>query len=81
MKEFHCGSLVPGCHWHSADEDTAELVKRAIDHMKTAHGDRHVGPSLVARIRQNIHEQEEDRPVRQGHIASTSRWWGALPRF
>ena len=29
MKQFKCGTLVPGCQWHAEAEDTAELVRRA----------------------------------------------------
>ncbi|MBN9403798.1 MAG: glycoside hydrolase family protein [Burkholderiales bacterium] len=25
MKEFHCGSLVPGCQWHTRAEEEAEV--------------------------------------------------------
>ncbi len=29
MKEFHCGSLVPGCEWHTRAEEEAEVMRRA----------------------------------------------------
>ncbi len=34
MKEFHCGSLVPGCEWHTRAEEEAEVMRRAIEHMR-----------------------------------------------
>ena len=32
MKEFHCGSLVPGCEWHTRAEEEAEVMRRAVEH-------------------------------------------------
>ncbi len=29
MKEFYCGSLVPGCEWHTRAEEEAEVMRRA----------------------------------------------------
>jgi hypothetical protein len=29
MKEFQCGSLVPGCDWHTRHEEEAEIIRRA----------------------------------------------------
>ena len=34
MKEFHCGSLVPGCEWHTRHEEEAEVIRRAAEHMR-----------------------------------------------
>jgi hypothetical protein len=28
MKEFHCGSLVPGCDWHTRHDEEAEVMRR-----------------------------------------------------
>ena len=40
MKEFHCGSLVPGCDWHTRHEEEAEIMRRAVEHMREIHGER-----------------------------------------
>ncbi|MCA0425753.1 MAG: tRNA-guanine transglycosylase, partial [Proteobacteria bacterium] len=39
MRLFECGSLVPGCDWHTRANDDAEVVRRAVEHMRTAHGE------------------------------------------
>jgi predicted small metal-binding protein len=58
MKEFQCGTLVPGCEWHTRNEDDAEIVKSAVDHMRTVHGETLIRENMVENIKQRI------RPVR-----------------
>ena len=38
MKEFQCGTLVPGCDWHTRAEEEAEVMRRAVEHMRETHG-------------------------------------------
>lgn len=59
MKEYHCGSLVPGCEWHTRDEDEAEVVRRAVEHMRSAHDETHVRPGMVDRIKERIKDTSE----------------------
>jgi predicted small metal-binding protein len=33
MKEFHCGSLVPGCEWHTRADEEAEVMRRAVGYL------------------------------------------------
>lgn len=54
MKQYEC--LVPGCPWHTQAEDTAEIVRRAADHMRSAHNESAVRPDMIDRIKQRIHE-------------------------
>lgn len=54
MKEFHCGSLVPGCDWHTRHEDEAEVMRRSIEHMRSAHGEDTIRESMVDAIRSRI---------------------------
>ena len=56
MKEFQCGTLVPGCEWKTAAEDDAEIVRRAVDHLKTAHEENIVRENMVSNIKQRIRE-------------------------
>ena len=56
MKQFKCGTLVPGCQWHAEAEDTAELVRRAVEHLKTNHDEVTVRPDMVEHIKQRITE-------------------------
>lgn len=64
MKAYECGSLVPGCDWHTQAEETAEVVSRTVEHMRSAHGEAEVRPSTVDQIKQRIHETE---PADQHH--------------
>lgn len=54
MKEFHCGSLVPGCEWHTRHEDEAEIIRRATEHMRNAHEEMTVSETTVEAIRSRI---------------------------
>ncbi|RLQ88346.1 DUF1059 domain-containing protein [Notoacmeibacter ruber] len=56
MKRFDCGTLVPGCHWHTQAEEEAEVVRRASEHLRSAHGETHVRPNMVDEIKSRIRE-------------------------
>lgn len=56
MKEFHCGSLVPGCDWHTRAEEEAEVIRRAVEHMRQAHGETIIRESMIDAIRSRIVE-------------------------
>lgn len=54
MKQYEC--LVPGCEWHTKAEDSAEIVRRAAEHLRNVHGESVVRPDMIDRIKQRIHE-------------------------
>ena len=54
MKQYEC--LVPGCPWHTQAEDSAEIVRRAAEHLRSVHSESEVRPEMVERIKQRIHE-------------------------
>ncbi|WLS02899.1 DUF1059 domain-containing protein [Shinella oryzae] len=54
MRLFECGSLVPGCEWHTRASDNAEVVRRAVEHMRTAHGETTIRENMVENIKQRI---------------------------
>jgi len=58
MKTFHCGSLVPGCEWHTRAESEAEIVSRTIDHLRETHGETIIRPSIVEQIKARMSDQE-----------------------
>ena len=58
MKQFECGTLVPGCTWHTEAEDSAEVVRRAADHLRSAHGENEVRPEMIERIKERTHEAD-----------------------
>ncbi len=57
MKVFKCGSLVPGCDWHTRHEDEAEVVRRAVEHLHAAHGEEVVRPNMVDLIKERITDE------------------------
>lgn len=59
MKQFECGSLVPGCPWHTRADQEAEVVRRAVDHMRTAHGETMIRETMVENIKARIASRAE----------------------
>jgi predicted small metal-binding protein len=59
MKEFHCGSLVPGCEWHTRAEEEAEVMRRAIEHMRETHGETIIRETMVEAIRSRIEKARD----------------------
>lgn len=58
MKAFECGSLVPGCEWHTRAEEEAEVVRRVVEHMREAHGETTIRESMVENIKQRIRDDK-----------------------
>lgn len=54
MRLFECGSLVPGCAWHTRAEEDAEVVRRAVDHLRSAHGEGFIRESMIDHIKERI---------------------------
>ena len=61
MKQFECGTLVPGCHWHTEAEESAEVVRRAAEHLRNVHGESMIRPDMIERIKDRLHEARETR--------------------
>ncbi len=59
MKTFHCGSLVPGCDWHTRSDSDAEIVFRTVDHLRQTHGETIIRPSIVEQIKQRTLEETD----------------------
>lgn len=56
MKRFECGSLVPGCTWHTEAEEPAEVVRRAAEHLRNAHDEAIIRPGMVDLIKDRIRD-------------------------
>jgi predicted small metal-binding protein len=54
MKEFHCGTLVPGCEWHTRAEEEAEVMRRAVEHLRETHGETIIRETMIEAIRSRI---------------------------
>lgn len=56
MRLFECGTLVPGCPWHTRANEDAEVVRRAVEHMRTAHGEEIIRENMVENIKARIRD-------------------------
>ncbi len=57
MRLFECGSLVPGCEWHTRADNDAEVVRRVVDHMRQAHGETMIRENMIDNIKARIVEE------------------------
>ena len=56
MKQFACGSVVPGCDGVVTGESDDEVLSAAAAHAEQAHGMTEIPADLVAQIRGGITE-------------------------
>jgi predicted small metal-binding protein len=54
MRLFECGTLVPGCQWHTRADQDAEIVRRAVEHLRTDHGEELIRENMVENIKARI---------------------------
>ena len=54
MKRFESGSLIPGATWHAEAESEAEVIRRAVENLKSMHGETEVRPDMIDRIKERI---------------------------
>ncbi len=54
MKRFESGSLIPGATWRAEAESEAEVVRRAVENLRTLHGETDVRPDMIERIKERI---------------------------
>jgi predicted small metal-binding protein len=57
MKEFKCGTIVPGCATVFEGESESVILDQIADHARDAHGMHEVPPEVVDSIRANIVER------------------------
>jgi predicted small metal-binding protein len=62
-KELRCGDLMPGCEAVLEGKDEAEVMARAAEHARSAHGVQQVPPELVGKVRSAIREKESSQPA------------------
>jgi predicted small metal-binding protein len=56
-KELRCGDLMPGCQAVVEGKDEAEVMTKAAEHAKTAHGVQQIPPELASKVRSAIREK------------------------
>ena len=54
MRLFECGTLVPGCHWHTRADNDAEVVRRVVEHMRDTHGETVIRENMIENIKARI---------------------------
>jgi len=54
MKRFDSGSLIPGSKWYAEADNEAEVVRRAVENLRTLHGETVIRPEMVERIKERI---------------------------
>lgn len=59
MRLYECGTLVPGCDWHTRADEDAEVVRRAVDHMRQAHGEDVIRENMVENIKTRIRNEDQ----------------------
>jgi predicted small metal-binding protein len=65
MKRFDSGTLIPGSTWRAEAETVAEVVRRAVENMRTLNGETEVRPEMVERIKERIVDVDDmGRPTK-----------------
>ncbi|OHV84348.1 DUF1059 domain-containing protein [Rhizobium sp. LCM 4573] len=57
MRLFECGTLVPGCQWHTRADQDAEVVRRAVEHLRTDHGEDIIRENMIENIKARIRDE------------------------
>lgn len=56
-KILKCGDLVPGCHAVIEGQDVGEVMAKAAEHAKKAHGMATIPPDVVAKVKAAIKDK------------------------
>ena len=51
MKKIRCGSVVPGCDVTVHGKSEADVLARAAEHARSAHGVTEISPALMAKMK------------------------------
>ena len=54
MKAMHCGDLMKGCNFVARGATEEEVMKKAAEHAKTAHGMNKITPELAQKVKAAI---------------------------
>ena len=61
MKEFKCGTIVPGCSTVFEGESESDILNQIGAHARDEHGMNEVPPEVVDQVRANITDRAESR--------------------
>jgi predicted small metal-binding protein len=54
-KELRCGDVVPGCSAVIEGKDDTDVMKKAAEHAKNAHGMMTIPPDVASKVQKAIH--------------------------
>ena len=57
MKAFHCGDLMRGCDFVARGATEDEVMKKAAEHAKTAHGMDNITPEMAQTAKAAIKDE------------------------
>ncbi len=56
MKLFQC--IVPGCDWHTRNDNEAEIIRRATEHLRETHGETVIRENMMEAIKARIEQNK-----------------------
>ncbi|WP_377290098.1 DUF1059 domain-containing protein [Rhizobium sp. SG2393] len=59
MRLFECGTLVPGCNWHTRADNEAEVIRRAVEHIREAHNEPMIRETMVEAIKARVRDEQK----------------------
>lgn len=59
MRLFECGTLVPGCDWHTRANNDAEVVRRTVAHLRQTNGEDVIREGMIDNIKSRIVEETQ----------------------
>lgn len=57
MKALHCGDLMKGCDFVARGATEDEVMRKAAEHAKTAHGINNITPELAGKVKAAIKDE------------------------
>jgi len=71
MKHLKCGSVIPGCDWQTHANSQAEVIRRACQHMRRAHGIEVITDNMMHAVKAQI-AVSADPPAKPKSAKQTS---------
>jgi predicted small metal-binding protein len=65
-KVLKCGDVVPGCDAEIRADSEREVLRKAVQHAKTAHHMESVPPEVLSKVKGAIHDEGEARTQKAG---------------
>lgn len=58
LKALHCGDLMSGCDFVARGATEDEVMQKAAEHAKTAHGMQDIPPDMAPKVRAAIRDEQ-----------------------